>query len=174
MTRVIVLDTGPLGIITNPRQTPDMVACTAWLRSMLAAGARVVLPEIADYELRRELLRAGKQNGLRRLDTAGRTLGYVPLTTAAMRRAAELWAELRRQGLPTADARAIDADAILAAQALLTAAPGDTPAQSAPALPRSAALRPCTSSISSIPAKLKLTRPSSSIRPSILPCYSST
>lgn len=126
MTRVIVLDTGPLGIITNPRQTPDMVACTAWLRSMLAAGARVVLPEIADYELRRELLRAGKQNGLRRLDTAGRTLGYVPLTTAAMRRAAELWAELRRQGLPTADARAIDADAILAAQALLTAAPGDT------------------------------------------------
>lgn len=93
---------------------------------MLAAGARVVLPEIVDYELRRELLRAGKQNGLRRLDTAGRTLDYLPLTTAAMRHAAELWAELRRQGLPTADARAIDADAILAAQALLTAAPGDT------------------------------------------------
>jgi len=124
VTRVIVLDTGPLGILTNPRQTPDVVACTAWLRSMLAAGARVVLPEIADYELRRELLRAGKQNGLRRLDTAGRTLDYVPLTTAAMRRAAELWAELRRQGLPTADARALDADAILAAQALLTVAPG--------------------------------------------------
>jgi len=50
VTRVIVLDTGPLGIITNPRQTPDVVACTAWLRSMLAAGARVVLPEVIDYE----------------------------------------------------------------------------------------------------------------------------
>lgn len=90
MPRVIVLDTGPLGILTNPRQTPDVVACSAWLRSMLAAGARVVLPEIADYELRRELLRAGKQTGLRRLDTPGQTLDYVPLTTAAMQRAAEL------------------------------------------------------------------------------------
>jgi hypothetical protein len=47
MTRVIVLDTGPLGIITNPRQTPDVIACVAWLRSILATGARVVLPEIA-------------------------------------------------------------------------------------------------------------------------------
>ncbi|NCC36882.1 MAG: nuclease [Chloroflexia bacterium] len=126
MTSVIVLDTGPLGIITNPNQTPDVVACTAWLRRMLAGGARVVLPEIADYELRRELLRAGKQQGLRRLDTAGRTLDYVPLTTAAMRRAADLWAELRRQGLPTAAVRAIDADVILAAQALLAAVAGDT------------------------------------------------
>jgi predicted nucleic acid-binding protein len=126
VTRVVVLETGPLGITTNPRQTPEVVACTAWLRSILAAGARVVLPEIVDYGLRRELLRANKQNGLRRLDTAGRTLDYVPLMTAAMRRASELWAELRRQGLPTADARAIDADAILAAQSLLTVAPGDT------------------------------------------------
>jgi predicted nucleic acid-binding protein len=126
VTRVVVLETGPLGITTNPRQTPEVVACTAWLRSILAAGARVVLPEIVDYGLRRELLRANKQNGLRRLDTATCTLDYVPLMTAAMRRAAELWAELRRQGLPTADARAIDADAILAAQSLLTVAPGDT------------------------------------------------
>jgi hypothetical protein len=61
VTRVVVLDTGPLGIITNPRQTPEVVACTAWLRNVLAAGARVGLPEVADYELRRELLRAGKQ-----------------------------------------------------------------------------------------------------------------
>ena len=126
MTRVIVLDTGPLGIITNPNQTPEVVACTTWLRSSLTAGVRVVLPEIADYELRRELLRAGKQNGLRRLDTMGRTLDYAPLTTAVMQRAAQLWAELRRQGLPTTDTRAIDADAIFAAQALLTVTPNDT------------------------------------------------
>jgi hypothetical protein len=85
VTRIIVLDTGPLGIITNPRRTPEGTSCTVWLRDVLAAGSRVVLPEIADYELRRELLRAGKQNGIRRLDSAAGLLEYLPISTAAMR-----------------------------------------------------------------------------------------
>ena len=36
-------------------------------------------------------------------------------STAAMRKAAEFWADTRRQGTPTADEKAIDADVILAA-----------------------------------------------------------
>jgi hypothetical protein len=35
-----------------------------------------------------------------------------------MLKAAELWAEARRTGIPTADAKAIDADMILVAQTL--------------------------------------------------------
>ncbi len=53
-----------------------------------------------------------------RLDAFGQTLEYLPLTTVAMRRAAELWAEARRRGTPTADPHALDGDVILAAQAL--------------------------------------------------------
>lgn len=48
--------------------------------------------------------------------------GYVAISTAAMRKAAELWAQARLSGMPTAPDLALDGDVILAAQALLHAA----------------------------------------------------
>src|SRR5262245_53219407 len=92
--------------------------CGQWLDSLLTAGVRVVLPEIADYEVRRELLRARKVQGIQRLDTLATLLEYLPITTPIMRQAADLWAHARQQGQPTADKKALDGDVILAAQAL--------------------------------------------------------
>ena len=126
MSRLIVLDAGPVGLLTRSPRVPEAQQCADWLGDRLAAGARVVIPEIADYEVRRELLRLGASAALRRLNLLGERLDYVSLTTAALRRAAELWADMRRQGQPTADPHALDADVILAAQAQLAAAPDDT------------------------------------------------
>ncbi len=68
MTRIIVLDAGPLGLVTNPRQSPQSLACAKWLQALVAVQERVIVPEIADYEVRRELLRAKKVKGLAQLD----------------------------------------------------------------------------------------------------------
>ena len=124
MTRAILLDTGPLGLLTSPPgRKGNAAVCARWLRSLLAAGARVVVPEIADYELRRELVRAAKLKSIARLDALAAATEYVPLTTPAMRRAAELWATARQQGQPTAGDKTIDGDVILAAQALTLGTP---------------------------------------------------
>ena len=118
MNKIILLDASPLGMISNPSATPANLECYNWMESLLMSGYQIIVPEIADYEVRRELLRAGKTRGLARLDLLKNTLDYLPLTTAVMLKAAELWAQARNQGTPTADAKALDCDVILAAQAL--------------------------------------------------------
>jgi predicted nucleic acid-binding protein len=123
MTRAVLLDSPPLGLLTAPPRKRDAQACSRWLTGLMVVGVRVLVPEITDYELRRELLRAGKKASVARLDVLAQTTEYLPITTVAMRRAAELWAQARQQGQPTAADNTIDADMILAAQALTLGTP---------------------------------------------------
>ncbi len=114
-----MLDSGPLGMVTNPKNSSTCKECKLWLDSLPLKGYEVVLPEIADYEVRRELLRANKVAGVKRLDQLKAAITYFPITTETMLLAAQLWAEARMRGQPTADPKALDGDVILAAQAKL-------------------------------------------------------
>jgi predicted nucleic acid-binding protein len=119
MNLIILLDTGPLGMITNPKGSSDCQACKEWLSSLESRGHRAALPEIANYELRRELLRAGKVKGLQQLDQLKDRILYLPITTDLIMKAAELWAQARKGGYPTASNDSLDGDVILAAQAIV-------------------------------------------------------
>jgi predicted nucleic acid-binding protein len=123
VSRVIILDAGPLGLVTNPKLSAESEACAQWLQTHITSGSRIIIPEIADYEVRRELLRANKTKGIARLDELAKLIEYFPITTAAMRQAAKLWAEARQQGQPTAGDKTIDGDMILVAQAITLGVP---------------------------------------------------
>jgi predicted nucleic acid-binding protein len=127
MARIIVLDSGPLGDACRRRGKADVEALNDWSIATRAKGAILAIPEIADYEVRRGLLLAEATRGIERLDRLKEGWGYayIPISTAAMRKAAELRAQARSRGQATADDRALDADVILAAQALLFAGLGD-------------------------------------------------
>ena len=118
MKPIVILDTGVLGKVTNPKTNQD---CLNWLITLDINGYEIAIPEIADYELRRELIRANKLKGIQRLDQLKNEIIYLPITTSVMLYAAKLWAEVRQSGQATADPKSLDGDVILAAQALLQA-----------------------------------------------------
>jgi predicted nucleic acid-binding protein len=120
----LLLDTTVLTRLCHPIKEENQ-AVGQWLTSVLSSneGQLVVcIPEISDYEARRGLLHVALRSdrlmtrSLERLDQLRKLLTYLPLTTPAMRRAALLWAQARKEGRPTGGA--LDGDAILAAQAL--------------------------------------------------------
>ena len=87
---------------------------------MMAAGHVLVVPAIADYEVRRELKRAGKVSGLASLNAwnNARVGRYLQVTDTALQLASTLWAQARNAGFATADPKELDGDVLIAAQAL--------------------------------------------------------
>lgn len=114
---IVLFDSGPLGLATNPRESEEAQACRAWLSDLTIAGHLALVPEIIDYELRRELLLNDSQRALARLDVFKANGAFLRVSEAAYLRTAQFWAAGRRQGVPTADRLALDVDMILCAQA---------------------------------------------------------
>lgn len=118
---IVFIDTTVLGAIVNPSpKSPEVQAIQSWARQMEFANHRLIVPAIVDYEQRREHLRRHAIASLTELDffidkVPGR---YLEITDSALKKAAQLWAEVRQRGLPTADVRALDCDILLAAQVL--------------------------------------------------------
>jgi len=125
MSRTILLDSGPLGPLCNPLSTPYSDACNKWAQARLQAGDSVIISEVADFEVRRELLRASKTRSVQKLDDLKTRLYFLPINSPTMLRAAELWARARNLGRPTASDLSLDADVIVAAQASLLIDDGD-------------------------------------------------
>jgi len=126
LARIVVLDSGPLGLAARRPVIPQVGRCLAWLAGLEFSGAAIVVPEIANYEVRRELLRARVLSGVGRLDGLKARFLYLPISTPAMLRAAEFWADARQRGIPTAGPDALDADCIIAAMAATAFDPSDT------------------------------------------------
>lgn len=123
MTRHVVLDSAALSAVSSPTQGTDQVAVSKWITQLQAAGHKIYIAEVIDYELRRELIRAGKTSSVLILDGLKKRFRYTKITTEAMLLAADLWAAARRGGFATAHPERLDVDVILAAQALLLPVP---------------------------------------------------
>jgi predicted nucleic acid-binding protein len=120
MSKVIVLDSTPLGLILQKPGLPEAEGCRLWVVTKTHEGCRFVVPEIIEYEIRRELLRMNRSRSLKALEIfiSAKPDQLLPLNSAALKLAAELWARARQAGTPTSAPHALDVDVILCAQVL--------------------------------------------------------
>jgi len=118
---IVFLDTNILGAVVNPQvKSPDVQAIKQWAEAMQDAGHLLVVPAIADYEIRRELHRLKATVSLAALDLFNSEVPdrFLPIEPEAMFIAAREWGRVRNAGKPTADPKALDGDVILAGQVL--------------------------------------------------------
>ncbi len=112
-----MLDSGPLGRLTHADYSRNGEIRT-WLAALLDRHATVFLPDIADYEVRRNLILENLTGSLANLDALPSLITYVPLATADLRQAAAIWAKSLRTGRTVGEPEELNADVIIAAQAI--------------------------------------------------------
>lgn len=65
MNIVVLVDSTPLGQITHPNIKPEI---RNWLQNLNEQNISLLIPEIVDYELRRQLLLNNREKSISRLD----------------------------------------------------------------------------------------------------------
>ena len=117
MGKVILIDSGLLGLLTHSKRPAQSVAALAWFTLLTNLGVQFVIVEVIDYEIRRELLRLGKAKSLRELDKLKSEELFLPIHSVIWEDAAGLWSEARQHGFATASDDALDIDVLLAVSA---------------------------------------------------------
>ncbi|MEO6809490.1 MAG: hypothetical protein ABI353_10315 [Isosphaeraceae bacterium] len=89
MARIILLDSGPVGLACSRPGLFQVDQCHAWLLAMETVGAEIFISTIVDYEVRRELIRIGATAKLMNLDDLVVRFDRLDISATAMVRAAE-------------------------------------------------------------------------------------
>lgn len=125
MPQLLLLDNNILSRVLRPELNENKPVADAISRLQGNPKLRIYVPEIIDYELRRKLLHLGyRQRQTRKWAREALfgldkwvSIGYIPLTTKALRLAADIWAQTRASGQLRGPEDRLDVDVILAAQA---------------------------------------------------------
>ncbi len=118
---IVILDSGVLHTLISTSKVKEVTDCQDWFYYLLSRSALVVTSSICNYEVKRELIRRKKVQEINNLNQLKALIDFFPVDEPTLELAAELWAEARNQGMPTADDISLDADVIICAQYQLLA-----------------------------------------------------
>lgn len=122
MANKFLLDTNIASKICFPKHKDNKDIALWFIKFINNQDHEIYMPEIVSYEVRRGLkykeLKDNSCKHLERFEALSKHLIFLPLNSNVFGIAEELWAKARMSGTPTAGNDSIDADVILAAQAL--------------------------------------------------------
>lgn len=114
---IVFIDSGVLGLLSNPNNLDEAVECKNWLYTLLSRGVYACSSDLCDYEVRRGLILASQKKpnfgGIQRLDELREMILFLPVNYFLILRASSFWAQARSQGLPTASNSSLDVDIII-------------------------------------------------------------
>ncbi len=127
---IVFIDSGVIGLLSNPNDLEEAIACENWLYTMLLRGVNVYSSDLCDYEVRRSLVLASLNksdiNGIPKLNALREIISFLPITYPLLLKACSLWAQARSRGIPTASNSSLDVDIIICShwQTLQEESPG--------------------------------------------------
>lgn len=62
---IVWIDSGIIGLLTNPYKQGESAACERWLMGLSAKGVYIVSSALCDYEVRRNLILESERTGNR-------------------------------------------------------------------------------------------------------------
>lgn len=113
---IVLLDSGIVHTLVSTSKVKEVTDCQDWFYYLLSRSALVVTSVICNYEVKRELIRRKKVQEINNLNQLKALIDFLSVDEPTLELAAELWAEARNKGLPTADDLSLDADVIICAQ----------------------------------------------------------
>lgn len=118
---IVFLDSGVLHTLISNSKVKEVIDCQNWFYYLLSRSALIVTSAICNYEVKRELVRRNNVEEINNLNQLKKLIDSLPVDEPTLDLAAELWAEARNQGIPTANNLSLDADVIICAQYQLLA-----------------------------------------------------
>ena len=113
---IVFLDSGVLHTLISNSQVKEVIDCQNWFYYLLSRSAFIVTSAICNYEVKRELIRRNNVGEINNLNQLKKLMDCLPVDEQTLDLAAEIWAEARNRGIPTADNLSLDADVIICAQ----------------------------------------------------------
>lgn len=116
---IILIDSGILGILSNPNESELNVKCENWLYEKFLRGT-ILTSQVCKYEVKRSLLLNQKRNlqlaGINKLTELENLIDFISITEEDIEIACKLWVKSIIQGIQVAPEKDINFDIMICTQ----------------------------------------------------------